>query len=238
MIGIAVRKHLKKISPVVLAFALAFAVAAPATAHAKHPEEKTSSNSVERREAAQEQQNETAAYRHSAAVQFVGRKLGLQPEGAARLFEFFNFSILAIAILWFLVRALPRLIRARSERIAAQLVEARTLTEDANKRLSGVEQRLARIDQDIASIRAQSEAEVRRDEVRLKEELEAEKKKIIAAAEQEIASASTHARRDLKQYAAALAIEQAARSLNLTPETDRALVENFSASLGSKREQN
>lgn len=236
MIRVETRRILKKASLFILALVLAFAVALPSSAQAPRPEEKTSSNSVERSEVVQEQQNETAAYRHSGAVQAVGRKLGLQPEGAARLFEFINFSILAIAVLWFLVKVLPRTLRARGERIASQLVEARTLTEDANKRLSSVEQRLARIDDDIAAIRAQSEAETRRDEARMKDELEAEKKKIIAAAEQEIASASAHAQRDLKQYAAALAIEQAARSLNLTPETDRALVENFAASLGSKRE--
>jgi F-type H+-transporting ATPase subunit b len=238
LIRVETRRILKKASLFILALVLAFAVALPSSAQAPRPEEKTSSNSVERSEVVQEQQNETAAYRHSGAVQAVGRKLGLQPEGAARLFEFINFSILAIAVLWFLVKVLPRTLRARSERIASQLVEARTLTEDANKRLSSVEQRLARIDDDIAAIRAQSEAEIRRDEARMKDELEAEKKKIIAAAEQEIASASAHAQRDLKQYAAALAIEQAARSLNLTPETDRALVENFAASLGSKRELN
>jgi F-type H+-transporting ATPase subunit b len=238
LIRVETRRILKKASLFILALVLAFAVALSSSAQAPRPEEKTSSNSVERSEVVQEQQNETAAYRHSGAVQAVGRKLGLQPEGAARLFEFINFSILAIAVLWFLVKVLPRTLRARSERIASQLVEARTLTEDANKRLSSVEQRLARIDEDIAAIRAQSEAEIRRDEARMKDELEAEKKKIIAAAEQEIASASAHAQRDLKQYAAALAIEQAARSLNLTPETDRALVENFAASLGGKRELN
>jgi F-type H+-transporting ATPase subunit b len=129
-------------------------------------------------------------------------------------------------------------LRARSEKIACELVEARTLTEDADKRLRTVEQRLARLDEDIAGLRAHAEFEARHDEVRIKEQLELEKKKIIEEAEQEIASASAHAQRDLKQYAAALAIEQAARSLNLTPEADRALVETFAASLGTKRGQN
>lgn len=209
-----------------------------AKAQTHHPEEKTSSNSVERSEAVSEQQNETSAYRHSAAVQAVGRKLGLQPEGAARLFEFINFAVLAIGILWLLVRKLPQVLRARSERIARELIEARTVTEDANKRLSGVEQRLSKLDQEIASIRAQSEAEIRRDEARMKAQMEQEKVKILAAAEQEIASASAHAQRDLKRYAATLAIEQAARSLNLTADADRALVANFTAHLGNKRELN
>lgn len=233
-----VEKCSKRFAFMFLVFALTFAVIQTGRAQEQHPVEKAASNSVERKEAVPEQQDETAAYRHSPVVQAVGRKLGLQPEGAARLFEFINFAVLAIGVLWFLVKALPRALRARSEKISSQLIEARTVTEDANKRLSNVEQRLAQLDEDLASIRAQAEEEVRRDEARIKEQLELEKKKIIAAAELEIQSASAHAQRDLKQYAAALAIEQAARSLNLTPETDRALVENFAASLGSKREQN
>lgn len=232
------KKILKKTIFLVLALALSFGVMQPARAQTQHPEAKTSSNSVERSEVVQEQQSETSAYRHSAAVQAVGRKLGLQPETAARLFEFINFAVLAFGILWLLVKKLPQVLRTRSERIASELIEARTVTEDANKRLNGVEQRLSKLDQEIASIRAQSEVEIQRDEARMKDQLEQEKIKIVAAAEQEIASASAHAQRDLKQYAAALAIEQAARSLNLTADTDRALVANFAASLGSKREQN
>jgi len=232
------RKFLKRISVFVVALVLGLPLMQTARAQGQAPEEKTSSNSVERTEAVQDRQDENAAYRHSPVVQAVGRKLGLQPEGAARLFEFINFAILAAGVGLFLVKALPRALRARSEKIARELVEARTLTEDADKRLRTVEERLARLDEDIAGLRAQAELEVRRDEVRMKEQLELEKKKIVEEAEQEIASASAHAQRDLKQYAAALAIEQAARSLNLTPETDRALVENFAASLGTKRGQN
>jgi F-type H+-transporting ATPase subunit b len=233
-----VKKNFKRTAFLLLVLALSLAVTQTTRAQTTHPEEKTSSNSIERSEAAQEQQNETSAYRHSAAVQAAGRKLGLQPEGAARLFEFINFAVLAIGILWLLVKKLPQILRARSERIARELVDARSMTDDANQRLGAVEQRLSRLDQEIASIRAQSEAEIRRDEALMKDQLDREKVKIIAEAEQEIASASAHAQRNLKQYAAVLAVEQAARSLNLTADADRALVANFAAGLGSKREQN
>lgn len=228
-----------KKSTFVLALAVGFFAMPMVGAQVQHPEEKAASNSVERKEAVQEQESETEAYRHSAAVQKVGHILGLQPEGAARLFESINFAVLGTAILWFLVKTLPRVLRMRGEKIARDLTEARSVTEDANTRLSGVEQRLAKLDQDIAAIRVQAEADARRDEERMKAELESEKNRIIAAAEQEITSASVHAQRDLKQYAAALAIEHATRSLNLTPENDRELVENFAASLGGgKRGQN
>jgi F-type H+-transporting ATPase subunit b len=61
--------------------------------------------------------------------------------------------------------------------------------------------------------------------------IEEERSKILAAAEAEIQSATAAARRDIQQFAAGLAIEQAARKLVVTAETDRLLVENFARQL-------
>ena len=49
----------------------------------------------------------------------------------------------------------------------------------------------------------------------------------MAAAEQEIGVAAAQAQRGLRNFAADLAIEQAAKQLVLTPETDRALIAEF-----------
>ena len=73
-----------------------------------------------------------------------------------------------------------------------------------------------------------------RDEQRIKAGLEDAKKKILAAADQEIAAATTHARRQLQQYAAELAIDQAAQKLVVTAETDRLLVQSFAARLAGE----
>jgi len=54
----------------------------------------------------------------------------------------------------------------------------------------------------------------------------------VAAAEAEIQSATIFARREIQKYAAELAIEQAARKLVVTAETDRLLVESFAHRLG------
>ena len=63
-------------------------------------------------------------------------------------------------------------------------------------------------------MRAQAEKDSALDEQRIKATVEEEKKKILASAEQEIASATAQAHRQLQQYAADLAIEQAARKLS------------------------
>jgi F-type H+-transporting ATPase subunit b len=55
----------------------------------------------------------------------------------------------------------------------------------------------------------------------------------LASAEQEIAAATMHAQKQLQQHAAELAIEQAARKLVVSAETDRLLIQNFAQRLGS-----
>jgi F-type H+-transporting ATPase subunit b len=83
------------------------------------------------------------------------------------------------------------------------------------------------LDDEIAKIRAQVEDESRQDEVRIKASIEEERTRIVAAAEQEIGVAAAQAKRGLRNFAADLAIEQAAKQLVLTPETDQALIAEF-----------
>ena len=140
-----------------------------------------------------------------------------------------------------LVKILPKAFRSRNSAIQKHLVDARTATEEATARLSSVEERLSKLDGQIAAMQAQAEKDSAADEQRIKASVEDEKKKILAAAEQEIAAATTQAQRQIQQYAAELAIEQAARKLVVSAETDRLLVQNFARRLGvddSKEGQN
>ncbi|HEV2645034.1 MAG TPA: ATP synthase F0 subunit B [Acidobacteriaceae bacterium] len=186
--------------------------------------------------AAQAQENdkevdETDAYRHSASVRWIGAKLGWDANRSADVFEWLNFAVLAVFVLWGLAKVLPKTLRGRTEKIQKHLADARTATEEARGRLGAVEDRLARLDGEIAAMRAQSETDSARDEVRIKASVEEETKKILAAAEQEIAAATLHAQKQLQQHAAELAIEQAARKLVVSAETDRLLVQGFAERL-------
>lgn len=176
--------------------------------------------------------NETDEYRLSPTVVKLGALLGMSPETAANAFTIFNILILLGAIGYGLAKVLPKTFRNRSTAIQKHLVDARTATEEATSRLSSVEERLSKLDEQIAAMRLQSEADAARDEQRIKASVEDEKNKIVAAAEAEIHSATTFARREIQKYAAELAIEQAARKLVVTAETDRLLVESFAHKLG------
>jgi F-type H+-transporting ATPase subunit b len=184
---------------------------------------------------AQQEEDEDAAYRHSSAVQWLGSKLGLQVDQAATLFEVLNFLILIGVLGYALVKILPKTFRNRSTAIQKNLVEARTATEEARARLTSVEARLSKLDGQIAAMQEQAEKDVVAEEARARAAIEEEKRKILASAEQEITAATVNAQRQLQKYAAELAIDQAARKLVVTAETDRLLVQAFAQRLSETK---
>lgn len=238
----------RSFSLALLAFAL---IAAPVfSAHAQRhhdPQQQTGAASsgenstpvAEVPEKTEEVKDENDEYRHSPTVQKLGHVFGLNAEQAATAFTLINFLILAIAVGYGLLKLLPKTFRARTSRIQKQLVDARTATEEASARLNSVEARLSKLDGQIAAMRTQAEADADKEERRIRASVEDEKAHILAAAEAEIHAATTAARREIQQFAAGLAIEQAARKLVVTAETDRLLVENFARQLtGDKGGQN
>jgi F-type H+-transporting ATPase subunit b len=170
---------------------------------------------------------ETNEFRHAPIVQSLGHSLGLDTESAARIFEIVNSGILLFAIFFFLFKLVPGAIRSRNAALAKRLVEAREATEAANERLRAVEAKLARIGEDIEAIRQQNEREMAGDEKRIKESLEEERQRIVQSAEQEIESAGAAAKRDLKRFAAELAVDNAARRIQVSHESDKAMIERF-----------
>jgi len=181
-----------------------------------------------------EDSEDTSEFRHAASVQMLARLLGIGTETAARIFEVINSGILIFTILFFLVKIVPKAIRSRTANIQKKLVEAREETETANKRLSEVEAKLAKIGEDIEAIRQQTERDMVQDEKRIKQALEDERQRIVQSAEQEIESAGAAAKRELKRFAAELAVDNAAKRIQLSYDSDKALVERFGKDLTSQ----
>jgi F-type H+-transporting ATPase subunit b len=120
--------------------------------------------------------SETDQYRMSAPVVKLGAMLGMKPETAANVFTIFNIVILFAGIGYGLMKVLPKAFRDRSTAIQKHLVDARSATEEATARLNSVEDRLAKLDDQIAAMRAQAEADAARDEQRILASVEEEKK--------------------------------------------------------------
>lgn len=171
--------------------------------------------------------DENDKFRHTALVTAAAKALNLPVETMARTFEIINFLILALAIGIPLVRFIPKVIRKRSQTLTQNIESARKVTEDANARLNAVEAKLSNLDAEIAKFRSEVEQESVQDEARIKATIAEESVRIVAHAEQEIDVAAAQARRGLRNFATDLAIEQATRQLNLSAETDRALIAEF-----------
>jgi len=65
------------------------------------------------------------------------------------------------------------------------------------------------------------------EEARLQTSIEDERKKIVTSAQQEIEATATQARRELKIYAADLAVSLAEKKISVDEATDKALVRSF-----------
>src|SRR5438270_2121361 len=199
----------------------------------------TSAQSAPGNAAPEKTEDETAQFKHSASVKLLSRITGLSNEGAYWLAVVLNFAIVAGAIAWFSKKNLPAMFRGRTASIQKSLEEARKASEDANRRLSEIESRLARLDDEISEMRAMSEKEAAAEEERIKAATAEESRRIVESAQQEIAAATKAARRELTAYAADLAVTLASRQMKVDATTDQALVRRFAQQLsgddGAKR---
>ncbi len=186
-------------------------------------------------EESEQEVDEAEPYKHSKMVQMIGSKLGMSKEMAGSVFEWLNFAVLALALIYALAKTLPKVFRDRTSALQKELSDARSATEEASVRLNSVEERLAKLDGQIAEMKAQAEKDAAAEEQRFRAAAEEEKNKILASAELEIASATQQAHRQLQQYAAGLAVEQAAKRLVITAETDRLLIKNFAQRLSESK---
>jgi F-type H+-transporting ATPase subunit b len=192
--------------------------------NAQQPEEKPESKN--------EEASDTEAFRHSASVKAIAHVTGLSLEQTFWISIIINFIIVA-AILWVLLKkTLPVAFRNRGQVIEKRIVEARTASEEARRRLAEVEGRLSRLDVEIAEIRHRAEEAATAEQKRILAEAEEERLRIIASTEQEIAAAANNARRELKAYAAKLAVDLAGKKISVDNATDQTLVREFVAQLG------
>jgi F-type H+-transporting ATPase subunit b len=173
--------------------------------------------------------DQDTAFLHSATVQSLARLLHLSLDTTVAILLGINFAIIFFAVAIPLSRVMPKIMRKRSETLSQDLTSARHATAEAQARLSAVEAKLAGLDEEIKKLSAQVEQESVEDEKRIKASLGEESARIVAAAEQEINSAVSQAKRGLRSFAADLAIGQAEKQISLTPETDRALIAEFVA---------
>ena len=187
----------------------------------------------ETREAEGDEQEEHADLKHSAPVRWIARKTGISVHQAHLLALSLNFAIIVVVVFWAARKVVPGALRNRSAAIQQALQEARTASQDANRRLADIENRLRQLDVEIGQMQASAEKEGAAEDVRIQKAAEDDIRKVVLAAEQEIAAAAKQARRELTNHTADLAIALARKQINVDTNTDQVLVRSFASKLAS-----
>jgi len=157
-------------------------------------------------------------------------------EHATEMFKWINFGIVALLVLWAFGKKLPPVFRSNAETISSAITKATAVKAEADRQLADAEARLARLEQEIAAMRASAEKEAADDAARIKEMAKSDAEKISLAAKAEIEAAERAARMELKALAAKLAVDGAESLLvkQLTGQAQESLVSGFVASLDGR----
>ncbi len=140
-----------------------------------------------------------------------------------------NFAILALGLGYLMQKNLPTFFNTRTASIQQGIAEAQQVKRDAEQRAAATDARVSALGADIEKFRTEARAEMQRESDRIQQETGHQLAKLKEQAQQEIESAGKAARRELKTYAAALALELAEQRIRgrLDPATEAALVERF-----------
>jgi F-type H+-transporting ATPase subunit b len=187
----------------------------------------------ETREAAGEEKDEKAEFRRSPSVRWIARKFGVSLETASLLSVLLNFGVMFGIIFWAGRKFLPAAFSARTAAIQKAMQEAQKASDEARRRLAEIESRLMKLDVEIGMMRDAAEKDAAAEEARIEAAAEEDKRKLVEAAQLEIAAAAKAARRELTAYAADLAVGLARKQIHIDGATDQALLRNFAGELGS-----
>jgi F-type H+-transporting ATPase subunit b len=181
----------------------------------------------------EEGDDENAPFRKSPSVRALSRVTGIPLASAYWVFVALNFAILALILYLISKSRIPAMFRSRTEVIRKSLDEAQRSSADANRRLTDIETRLSRLDAEVAEMHAQADREAQAEEERIRAAAEEDQRRIVQAAQAEIEALSKNARRELKVYAADLAVALAEQRIQVDAATDQQLVRSFTDQLGA-----
>ena len=152
------------------------------------------------------------------------------------MWTWLNFALLAAGLGYLIAKTVPQAFRDRSAEIQKGITEAQAMKKDAERRAAEMDARLTTLGADIDAFRRQAHSEMEQEGARIRQETERQIAHLRDQAEQEIESAAKAARRDLKIYAADLALDLAEQRIKtrLDGSTEAGLVDDFVTNLGQQ----
>jgi len=153
------------------------------------------------------------------------------------LWKFFNLLLFIVLGYLFLRRRMSEALKGRRERIKQELVKAQTERDQALAVLKEIEARLSRLDEEVASIRKQAQAESAAERERLNRETTAELSKLRESAQREIEGAGKAARQELREFAAQQSLRLAEEAIRreIRADDDARLIHAGVEQLGGSR---
>jgi F-type H+-transporting ATPase subunit b len=150
-------------------------------------------------------------------------------EHANEIFKWINFAFVACLIGWVFLKLTPPFFRKNAEAISSAIAKATAAKAEADRQLREAESKLARLEQEVAQLRATAEREASAEAERIRSVTQSEAQKIGVAAKAEIEAAERAARMELKAIAAKLAVDGAESLVarQLTPQVQESLVTAF-----------
>ena len=150
-------------------------------------------------------------------------------EHANEIFKWINFAIVAGLIAWVFLKLTPPFFRKNAETISSAITKATAAKAEADRQLREAEEKLARLEQQVAQLRATAQREMTIEAERLRAITQSDIQKIGLAAKAEMEAAERAARLELKVVAANLAVDGAESLLakQLTLQAQESLVAAF-----------
>ena len=149
------------------------------------------------------------------------------------LFHWLNFLLVFGGLGYLIAKNGPAFFGGRAAAISAALAQAAAAKAEAERQLQQAEEKLQRLGQEVAELRAAAQRESAADAERIRAATREETEKIARAARAEIEAAERAARMELKAIAAREAVERAKALLRnqITAETQATLFRSFVNSL-------
>ena len=155
------------------------------------------------------------------------------------LWKFVNLAIFVIVLVVAMRRffGVPQMFRRRKESIRAELEKARSERDAALAKLKEVEERLASLNSQVATIKERSMVEAQEERERIARSSQDEIAKLTAQAQREIENAATIAKKDLRRFTAEQSVRLAEDMIkrDIRPDDDARLLTRNIEEMGASR---
>jgi F-type H+-transporting ATPase subunit b len=169
-----------------------------------------------------------------------GKAAEKKEEADLGIWRWANFLILGALIGYGLAKFMPSHLSARSAEIQKGIAEAQRLKAEAERRAAEIEKRMLALGAEVEKLRTDSKAEMQREGDRIRQETAGQMQRLAQQSEAEIESAGVVAKRQLKDYAANLALDLAEQRVRGRLDTGAAsnLVDDFIGDLARREAKN